>query len=193
MTCRPVADAKAFNLLRYAVRQKKVVHYNYFSCLFWKKVRHNMEVSHTSLMRTDTVTKNKQRILDNTVSLVLNIVHNQTLIYWSGAALICYMDCNHVRCSVLSIFRSAPGTRRKIKARMHNCFNRQRILFLFCRETKCFYNVARGTNKKPPQKTPKTRPTSKIKFPFFKVIWRGLWIWFSIYYIKLFFLWNFWT
>lgn len=113
-------------------------------------------------MQTDTVTKNKQRILDNLVSPVLNIVHNQPLIYWSCAALICCMDYNRViiRCSVLYIFRSAPGTRRKIKARMHSCFNRQRILFLFCRETICFYNVARGTKKKPPGQL------QRLNFPF---------------------------
>lgn len=141
-------------------------------------------------MQTDTVTKNKQRILDNLVSPVLNIVHNQPLIYWSCAALICCMDYNRViiRCSVLYIFRSAPGTRRKIKARMHSCFNRQRILFLFCRETICFYNVARGTKEK------KTRPTSKIKFPFFQSFDVGYKYDFPyLTFDWFFFLWNFWT
>lgn len=140
-----------------------------------------MEVSHTPLMQTDMMTKLKANnviILDNFVSLVLNFID---LLKWRSFDMLYGLWSCKVQCTFCISFWTL-GTRRKIKARMYSCFNR---LFLFCTETKYFCNEARCAKKK-------NRPTSKTTIPLFKVIWRGLWKWFSTSYISLF-LCNFWT
>lgn len=136
-----------------------------------------MEVSHTPLMQTDMMTKLKANnviILDNFVSLVLNFID---LLKWRSFDMLYGLWSCKVQCTFCISFWTL-GTRRKIKARMYSCFNR---LFLFCTETKYFCNEARCAKKK-------NRPTSKTTIALFKVIWRGLWIWFSISYISLFFM-----
>lgn len=101
------------------------------------------------------------------------------------------MDYNRIiiRCSVLYIFRSAPGTRRKIKARMHSCmFQPSKNSVFVLQRNNVFLYRSKGHKKNKP------RPTSKIKFPFFQSFDVGYKYDFPyLTFDWFFFLWNFWT